>query len=92
MLQENEIVMFLLGIGVFIFTLINQLKLKRLPEWKILISGFYFLIAGWTLTVLEGFFWKGTLNYLEHICYAVSSVLVAIWCWRAFGDKKKATL
>ncbi len=90
MIQENEIVMVLLGGGVLIFTLTNRLRLKRIPEWKILISGFYFLRAGWTLTVLEGFFWKGTLNYLEHICYVVSAVIIAIWCWRVFGDRKEA--
>ncbi|MBW1801037.1 MAG: hypothetical protein JRJ85_09945 [Deltaproteobacteria bacterium] len=88
MIQENEIVMLLLGSGVFIFTLLNLPMLKRLQSWKVLIAGFYVLLAGWVLTVLEGFFWEGLLNYLEHMCYAGSALLVAFWCWKVFGSHR----
>jgi hypothetical protein len=90
MFQENELVMLLLGVGVLIFTMGNRFTLKRLPASKILCTGFYMLLAGWILTVLEGFFWKGVLNYLEHMCYAGSSLLMAVWCWKVFGGKKEA--
>ena len=90
MFQENELVMLLLGVGVLVFTLGNRFRLKRLPASKILCAGFYMLSAGWILTVLEGFFWKGVLNYLEHMCCAGSSLLVAVWCWKVFGSKKEA--
>ena len=90
MIQENEIVMLLLGGGVFIFTLTNRLMFNRLPAWKILFAGLYLLFAGWILTVLEGFFWKDFLNYVEHMCYAGSSVLVAVWCCKVFGSGKEA--
>ena len=90
MIQENEIVMLLLGVGVFIFTLVNRSMFKRLQSWKILIAGFYVLLAGCVFTVIEGFFWIGLLNYLEHMCYAGSSLLVAFWCWRVFGSHKEA--
>lgn len=83
---ENEVVMLLIGVGVLIFILGSRPRLKRLPASKILIVGFYVLLAGWVLTVLEGFFCEGLLDYLEHMCYAVSSVLVAIWCWKVFGS------
>ena len=89
MIQENEIVMLAIGIFILIFTLVNRFRLKRLPESKILFWGFYVLLAGWVMTVLEGFFWKGILNYLEHICYAGSSALVASWCWRVFSGGKE---
>jgi hypothetical protein len=90
MFQENELVMLLLGVGVLVFTLGNRFRLKRLPASKILCTGFYMLLAGWILTVLEGFCWKGVLNYLEHMCYAGSSLLMAVWCWKVFGSKKEA--
>lgn len=83
---ENEVVMLLIGVGVLIFILTSRPRLKRLPASNILIVGFYVLLAGWVLTVLEGFFWERLLDYLEHTCYAVSSVLVAIWCWKVFGS------
>jgi hypothetical protein len=89
MFHENELVMLLLGVGVLVLTMGNRSRLKRLPAWKILCAGFYVLLAGWILTVLEGFFWRGLLNYLEHMCYAGSSFLVAVWSWKVFGSKKE---
>jgi hypothetical protein len=90
MVQENEIVMLLLGIGVLIFTLNNLSQLKRIPKWRILIWTFHTVLGGWLLTVLESFFWNELLNLLEHTCYAVSSVLMAVWCWKVFGAEKEA--
>ena len=85
MVQENEVILFLLGVGVLIFILANRQRLKRLPASRILIAGFYVLLAGWVLTILEGFVWNEFLNFLEHTCYAGSAVLVATWCWKVFG-------
>jgi hypothetical protein len=85
MIQENEIVMLMLGIGASVFILVNRLQLNRLPSSNILLAGFSAALMGWILTVLEGFFVEGLLNILEHMCYAASSLLVAVWCWRAFG-------
>ncbi len=82
---ENEIVMLLIGVGVLIFILGSRRRLKSLPASNILIAGFYVLLASWTVTVLEGFFWEPFLNYIEHGCHAVSAVIVAVWCWKVFG-------
>ena len=89
MIQENEIIMLLLGIGVLIFILGNRLKLKRLPSSSIFITGFCVLLLGWIMTVLESYFWKELLNFFEHICYAASSVLVATWSWKVFGRREE---
>jgi hypothetical protein len=89
MIQENEIIMLLLGIGVLIFILGNRLQLQRLPVSKILIAGFHMLLAGWILTILEGFLWKDLLNFIEHTCYATSSILIAVWCWKVFESDKE---
>lgn len=87
---ENEVVMLLIGVGVLIFILGSRPRLKDLPASNILIMGFYLLLVSWILTVLEGFFWEELLNYLEHAFYAVSSVFVAVWCWKVFGSRKEA--
>lgn len=86
---ENEVVMLLLGVGVLIFILGNRPRLKSLPASNILIAGFYVLLAGWTVTVIEGLFWEGVLNYIEHGCYAVSAVIVAVWCFKVFGGSPR---
>jgi len=87
MIQENEIIMLLLGIGCMIFILVNKQKVKRIPVANILIAGFYVLLAGYFLTILEGLFWKDFLNVLEHICYTASSILMAVWAWKIFVFK-----
>jgi hypothetical protein len=88
MIQENEVIMLLLGLGGLIFILANRLRLKRLPASNILIAGYYVLLAGWVLTVLEGLFWGEVLNFLEHLCYAGSAVLLAAWSWIVFGKEE----
>ena len=88
MVQQNEIIMLLLGVGVTIFILENRQKLRLVPASRVLISGFCMILAGWILTVLEGFFWRDFLNFLEHFCYAGSSLLMAIWCWKVFRTGK----
>jgi len=82
---ENEVVMLLIGVGVLIFILGSRTRLKSLPGSNILIAAFCMLLGSWILTVLEGFFWEPFLNYLDHGCYAVGSILVALWCWKVFG-------
>ena len=81
--------MLLLSIGCTIFILVNKQKVKRIPLAKLLIAGFCVLLAGYVLTIFEGIFWKDFLNVLEHICYAASSILMAVWCWKIFVVKKE---
>jgi hypothetical protein len=87
MIQKNEIIMNLLGIGCLIFIWVNKQKVKRIPVAKPLIAGFYVLLAGYLLTFLEGLFWNDLLNVLEHICYTASSILMAVWCWKIVAFK-----
>ncbi len=84
MIQENEIVMLMLGIGVMVFVLLNRSRLKKIPFSGIIITAFYVVLAGWGLTVLEGFFWGDILNFIEHLCYIASAVLMLAWCWKVF--------
>jgi len=85
--QPNEILMLLLGLGILVFILTSRQRLARLPSSGVLISSFCVALVGWVLTVVEGFMWGSTLNMLEHLCYTASSVLVVAWCWKIFGIK-----
>ncbi len=82
MIQENEIVMLALGIGIYIFALGYQSRLERIFEWRFLRYAYQLLLAAWVFTVLEGFFFTETFNIMEHLCYACSTVLLAFWCWK----------
>jgi hypothetical protein len=86
MLQENEVVMFLLGAGLFFFILLNRAQIKRIYAWKILISSYCFLLSGWLLTILEGFFLESIFNFMEHLSYAISAVLLTVWCFKAVNN------
>ena len=88
MIQGNEIVMLVIGIAVFTFSLVYAEEVKRIPQWTILLLAFYILLVAWTVTIVEGFFWATALNYLEHLCYVCSSLLLVVWCWKvSFGNK-----
>ncbi len=88
-LHENEIVMAILGMGTLIFIFLNYHQVKRLPSSLTLLSSFYLLLAAWLLTVLEGIFWGEVFNFLEHLFYAVSSVLLLVWCYQTLHSKDR---
>lgn len=84
MIQDNELITLLLAIGVTIFLLVNNAALKKLPELLLIRAAFGVLLAGYVLTILEGFFWGKALNLIEHYSYTLSAVLLATWCYRVF--------
>jgi hypothetical protein len=90
MIQPKEIVMLIIGIGVFVFMMGNRSQLERIPYSPLLLKGFYVLFSGWAFTVIEGFFWGTLFNYLEHVSYAAASLLIAAWCWKVFGRETEA--
>lgn len=89
MIQQNEIVMLFLGVGVWVFTVRNRAGLSRLPASMIILAAFYVLLGSCVVTVLEGFFWNTFFNLLEHAGLAMSSVFTAIWCWKVFLVSKE---
>jgi len=88
MVESDELVMLLIGFGVLVFLFKNRLKPPDIPAYNVLASSFYVLFVGLLATVLEGFWLNTYFNYLEHICYAVSSVLLALWCQRLSVKRK----
>ena len=88
MIQGNEVVMLLMAIGVLIFILFNRRQIMRIEAAGLLVTAFCVLLAGYVLTVLEGFFLEDLFNFLEHLCYTGSSVLIALWCMKVFKRKE----
>lgn len=84
MIQQNELIIFLLGMGGMLFVLVNRPRVERLPASRVLVASFFILLGGWLMTILEDLFWEDFLNLMEHISYALSSVFIALWCWRVF--------
>ena len=89
MIQEDEVIMFTLGLGILFFILVNRFQMKRIPEHKLLLSAYTIVLLAWILTILEGFFLGRLLNFFEHACYAVSGSVMALWCWKVLRSPRK---
>lgn len=81
MIQQNELITFLVGAGVALFLFINRRRITRIPGSPWLLFSYSALFTGWALTIVEGFVLGDIINILEHACYMVSSLTAAIWCW-----------
>ncbi len=88
MYQDNEIIMLILGLSVFIFVIIRRHEVIRIPVAGPLMASFAVLVAAYLFTVLEGPFYPRLFNLIEHICYAVSSILLAVYAYIAFFRRK----
>lgn len=89
MVNENEVVMLLLCVGVFIFVISKHRECKRIPHWELILTAFYIFFAAVILTVAEGFFRPVLLNILEHLFYTCSSFIMLIWCVITFRSAKE---
>ena len=82
MIQQNELITFLVGIGVVLFLFLNRRSIARIPGSSWLQFSYSALFTGWTLTIVEGFVFRDIINLLEHACYMASSLAAAFWCWQ----------
>lgn len=79
MIHGDELIMLLLGLGVLAFIRTNNTRLRTLPGFKVFVAAFFCYLAAWIFTVLEGFFWRETLNVLEHALYVSGTGLLLAW-------------
>lgn len=80
MFQENEVISCILTVGVVLFVLVNYHAVVRIPRSNFLLLSLLFFLLSNLFTILEGFWLEDFFNALEHICYAVYLLLLAIWC------------
>ncbi len=83
--QESEIVSLAVAIA-FTGSVAFLHRVIRLPRLPILYAAIFTLMGGHLFTVVEGFWVPGTFGYelfnvSEHVCYALSGVLLAVGCW-----------
>ena len=87
MFEENEVVMLLIGFGVFLFGLLQRQQLRHLTRASLLATSYCFLLLAWISTVAEGFVFPVALNLLEHLSYALSACLLCIWTFALLMEK-----
>ena len=80
MFQESEIVN--LGFGFASLIVVFYLSKRfEIPKSKYVYAGFSFILLAYVFTVIEGVVFHDLFDNLEHLCYAVSSILFFIYCW-----------
>ncbi len=90
MVQENEIITFLLFALVVIFYFINRQKLSGFPGIKYFLISIVFLLISSILTIIEGFFFEEIINTAEHITRLVSTVMLFVWAYSLRAKKGSA--
>ena len=82
MLNENEVIMLILGISIIFLVFFNRQKIRRIYAWRNLLTGYYMFFGAWIFTIIEGFLLYNLMNFLEHLSYMSGSVILTVWCWR----------
>jgi len=89
MLNENEVIILILGIGILSLVSVYRSKIKRMYAYEMMLLAYYLLIASWVFTVLEDVFFYAIMNLLEHICFLASALVMLVWCWKVASIRKK---
>jgi predicted ABC-type exoprotein transport system permease subunit len=86
MYQENELITFIIVLGILVFLLANRKRIDILMDRYLLLS-FFFYIAASVFTVVESFLLPSLLNILEHVSILLHSVFFTVWIWRIIKQK-----
>jgi len=62
-------------------------EFKRIPEWRLLTFGMLCLLIGEVSTVLEHIALAQLFDYVEHACYLLQSLAIALWAVRIRGSR-----
>lgn len=89
MVQENEVVMFIIGLFMLIFSTVKYKRLQFLPQWRYLYLGFVFLNVAWFFTIAEGFVWAHLFNVFEHCFYMLASFAMFLWTIKILFKKEE---
>lgn len=82
MFEEREVITLLLGVGALALAVKNRRTLAYLHSLTLLLASLSLLIFGWVSTVLEGLQAGAVFDSVEHACYGLSSLAIAIWTYR----------
>lgn len=89
MSHDNEMIMLIISLAVVVQIAAIMKFLRVLPYSNYLLFSFGCLLASAILTVAEGYLFAELFNYLEHLSYLASAILLAVWCGRVFMGKQQ---
>ncbi len=87
MIQANELLTLILSVGLWVFIIFHKKQMKQFPDYKLFFIAVIALTSGWILTILEDFIFLSTINIIEHLFFAISSLFFAVWGYHVFTDR-----
>ena len=87
MIQTGEMLMLVLGIGVYFFTVQYKFLFKSIPFWNILFNCYKILLFSMIFTNIESLLLNDIFNFLEHLFYAIGTFLFALWIYKYTTEK-----
>lgn len=91
MLQEREVVSLIVSAVAGILIYLRRNEIRSIPAFGWLVGAYCALVANLTFSVWEVFAWPDILNFLQHVCSVLTSILLAFWCWLVFIRRRKET-
>lgn len=89
MFQENELITFIVVLGIGIFLLANRKRMEPRSSYSFLLVSFVFYAAASILTLLETFWLAGFFNFMEHVCILGHTLSFTIWIWLLIKQPKE---
>ncbi len=77
MIETNELITLLLGLGIAGFYGVYYRRLRGWSGSGWLCAAYAATMVGWILTVAEGFWFPDLLNTVEHVAYGTGGALLA---------------
>ena len=81
-IEENEIIMLILGFSVLLYILKYRNNIRKIPVYRALLTAYFSFLGAALATTIEECFLHTFFNYFEHLCYLLSSLSLAYWSWR----------
>jgi NADH:ubiquinone oxidoreductase subunit K len=81
-IEEREVVTLLLGLGALTLAFRNRRSLSYLHSLELLLASLSLLTFGFASSILEGLPGWVVFDSIEHACYALSSLAIALWAYR----------
>lgn len=78
-LDAREITVLISGLFLLACSVRFRVELRRVPQWRVLAYGMACLVAGNVATIVEHFVAYDLFNVVEHLCYFLQSLALAIW-------------
>ncbi|MFX0094130.1 MAG: hypothetical protein ACFFBD_20500 [Candidatus Hodarchaeota archaeon] len=89
-INQSEYLILLVGLAILVFIWLNREEIRHLSFRKVLLAAFCVLVVGWILSIIEELLWEELLNFMQHLCFAISSFLVALWSWMTFKKQEES--